>query len=150
MHTKNIAGHNLLAHFPLPAAVYMKHFLYSVLTISSLLLFGPASVSATPARHSLSDTPADVQRKAAAREKKTAAREKVAAAKKASKLQRLAVKSRKATNKLQRTMLVILGLEDSKAVTSPSRLRRQLHAHQKQLKTRARLAARAHRHRTHG
>ena len=132
-----------------PAALYMKHVLYSVLTISSLLLLGPSLANAAPARHSLNDTPVDVQRKAAAREKKTAAREKVATAKQASKLQRLAVKSRKATNKLQRAMLVILGLEDSKAVTSPARLRRQLHSHQKQLKSRARMAARAHRHRTH-
>ena len=136
-------------HFPLPAAFYMKHVLYSVLTISSLLLLGPASASAAPARHSPNDTPADVQRKATAREKKSVAREKVAAAKQASKLQRMAVKSHKVTSKLRRAMLVIFGLEDSKAVTSPARLRRQLHTHQKQLKTRARLAARAHRHRAH-
>ena len=130
----------------------MKHVLYSILTISSLLLFGPASAVAAPTRHGLSDTPADVQRKAAAREKQTAAREKVVAAKaakKASNMQRLAIKSRKATGKLQRAMLVILGLEESKAVTSPARLRRQLHAHQNQLKARARTAARAHRHRAH-
>ena len=127
----------------------MKQFLYSVLTISSLLLLGPAPASAAPTRHSLNDTPAGVQRKAAAREKKTIAREKVVAAKQASRLQRMAVKSRKITNKFQRAMLVMLGLEDSKAVTSPTRLRRQLHAHQKQLKSRARQAARAHRHRAH-
>ena len=127
----------------------MKHILYSVLTISSLVLLGPASANAAPARHSLNDTPADVQRKAAAREQKAAVREQKAAAKKASKMQRLAVKSRKVTNKLQRAMLVLLGMEDSKAVTSPARLHRQLHSHQKQLKLRARMAARAHRHRAH-
>ncbi|MGY3088979.1 hypothetical protein ACVWYF_002019 [Hymenobacter sp. UYAg731] len=127
----------------------MKHLLYAVLTISSLVLLGPASTNAAPARRSLNDTPADVQRKAAAREQKAAAREKVVAAKKASKMQRLAVKSRKVTNKLQRAMLVILGMEASKAVTSPARLHRQLHTHQKQLKSQARMAARAHRHRTH-
>ncbi|WP_216680137.1 hypothetical protein [Hymenobacter siberiensis] len=130
----------------------MKHILYSILTISALFLLGPASATAAPTRHSLSDTPADVQRKAAAREKQTAAREKVVAAKsakQASKMQRLAIKSRKVTGKLQRAMLVFLGLEESKAVTSPARLRRQLHSHQKQLKARARMAARAHRHRTH-
>lgn len=125
----------------------MKHLLYSIFTLSTLLLFGAAT--AAPARHRLNDTPADVQRKAAAREKKTAAREKIATAKQASKLKRMAVKSRKITNKLQRTMLVLFGLEESKAVTSPARLRRQLHAHQKQLKARARQAARAHRHRAH-
>lgn len=127
----------------------MKHFLYSVLTVSALLLLGPAAASAAPARPSLSDTPADGQRKAAAREKKTAAREKMVADKQASKRNRLAVKSRKVTNKLQRAMLVMFGLEESKAVTSPDRRRRQLHAHQKQLKLRARMTARAHRHRTH-
>lgn len=127
----------------------MKHLLYSILTISTLLLFGAPSANAAPARHSLNDTPADVQRKAAAREKKTATREKVATAKQASKLKRMAVKSRKVKNKLQRAMLVLVGLAESKAVTSPARLRRQLHAHQKQLKTRARLVARAHRHRSH-
>jgi hypothetical protein len=127
----------------------MKHILYSVITIGSLVLLGPAHASAAPVCHSLNDTPVDVQRKAAAREQKAAAREKVAAAKQASKLKRLAVKSRKVTSKLQRAMLVILGLEESKAVTSPARLRRQLHAHQKQLKSRARLAARVHRHRAH-
>ncbi|MDB5267421.1 MAG: hypothetical protein JWP58_461 [Hymenobacter sp.] len=127
----------------------MKHILYFVLTISALVLFGSSSANALPTRHSLNDTPADIQRKAAAREQKAAAREKVVAARKASKMQRLAVKSRKVTNKLQRAMLVILGLEDSKAVTSPARLHRQLHAHQKQLKSRARMAARAHRHRAH-
>ncbi|GAB2849007.1 hypothetical protein [Hymenobacter ruber] len=127
----------------------MKHFLYAVLTISSLLLIGSTSANAAPTRHSLNDTPADVQRKAAAREQKAATREKAVAARKASKLQRLTVKSRKVTNKLQRAMLVILGLEESKAVTSPARLQRQLHAHQKQLKHRARMAARAHRHRAH-
>lgn len=127
----------------------MKHLLYSVLTISSLLLFGPASAIAAPARHSLDDTPADAQRKTAAREQKAAAREKAVAAKKASKMQRLAVKSRKVGNKLEHAMLVILGMEESKAVTSPARLHRQLHAHQKQLKLRARMAARAHRHRAH-
>lgn len=126
----------------------MKHFLYSVLTVSALLLLGPTA-SAAPARPSLSDTPADVQRKTAAREKKTAAREKMVAAKQAFKLNRMAVKSRKVTNKLQRAMLVMFGLEESKAVTSPARLRRQLHAHQQQLKQRARMTARAHRHRTH-
>lgn len=127
----------------------MKQFLYSVLTISSLLLFRPAPASAARARHSLNDTPVDMQRKAAAREKRTIAREKVVAAKQASRLQRMAVKSRKITNKFQRTMLVMLGLEDSKAVISPARLRRQLHARQKQLKSRARQTARAHRHRAH-
>ncbi|GAB3851204.1 hypothetical protein GCM10028822_17620 [Hymenobacter terrigena] len=127
----------------------MKHILYSVLTISSLLLLGAPSASAAPTHHSLNDTPADAQRKTAAREQKAAARAKVVAAKKASKMQRLAVKSRKVSSKLQRAVLVILGLEESKAVTSPARLRRQLHSHQKQLKARARMAARAHRHRAH-
>ena len=123
----------------------MKYVLYSIFTISSLLLLGQAAATAAPARHGLSDTPADVQRKAAAREKVVAAK----AARKTSNMQRLAIKSRKATGKVQRAMLVILGLKESKAVTSPARLRRQLHAHQKQLQARARTAARAHRHRIH-
>lgn len=127
----------------------MKHVFYAVLTISSLLLLGPTAASAAPAHYGLNDLPADAQRKAATREQKSAAREKVAAAKQASKLNRLTVKSRKATNKFQRAVLVMFGLEESKAVTSPARLRRQLHAHQQQLKLRARRTARLHRHRTH-
>ena len=39
----------------------------------------------------------------------------------------------------------MLGLKESKAITSPAKLTRQLHAHQQQLKAKARSNARARR-----
>lgn len=45
-------------------------------------------------------------------------------------------------------MMVLLGLKESKAVTSPTKLDRQLHIQQKHLKTKARMEAKARRQRT--
>ena len=120
----------------------MKAFLYSLLTIGSLLATAPAQATTTP--RSVTENPAEILRK-------TAARAKVAEAKKASAStakHSVWSKTRKTRTKLERTMLVVLGLEESKAVTSPAKLTRQLHAHQKHLKMKARLNARARRART--
>ena len=117
----------------------MKIYLYSLLTISCLLTTAPAQ--ATVNVLTSTENPAEIQRK-------TAARAKVAEAKKAAAStanRSVWAKTRKTRIKLQRTMFVALGLEESKTVTSPAKLTRQLHAHQKQLKIRARLTARARR-----
>ena len=120
----------------------MKAYFYSLLTVGSLLATPPAQ--ATISVRTSTENPAEIQRK-------TAARAKVAEAKKAaaSTVKRSVwAKTRKARTKMRRTMLVVLGLEESKAVTSPAKLTRQLHAHQKQLKMKARLNARARHART--
>ena len=117
----------------------MKAYFYCLLTVGSLLTTAPAQ--ATISIRTSTENPAEIQRK-------TAARAKVAEAKKAAATKvtgSVWAKTRKARIKLERTMLVVLGLEESKAVTSPAKLTRQLHAHQKQLKMKARLTARARR-----
>ena len=117
----------------------MKIYLYSLLTISCLLTTAPAQ--ATVNVLTSTENPAEIQRKTAARAKVAEAKKAAASTTKRS----VWAKTRKTRTKLQRTMLVALGLEESKAVTSPAKLTRQLHAHQKQLKIRARLTARARR-----
>ena len=127
----------------------MKAYFYSLLTAGCLLATAPAQ--ATTSTRSLTENPAEIQRK-------TAARAKVAEAKKAAAVAAATTKgsvwyktrkaTSKATSKLQRAMLVVLGLEESRTVTSPAKLTRQLHAHQKQLKFKARVIARARRART--
>jgi hypothetical protein len=128
----------------------MKKFFYAVLATSGLLFFAPSHVSAAPTRTVLIDNPAEAQRKAAAREQKAAAREKAAAARQVSKMKKLSVKTSRFAAKAEHVLMVVLGLEESKSVTSPHKLKRQLHAHQKQLKMRARMGARSRRTRTHG
>jgi hypothetical protein len=64
-------------------------------------------------------------------------------------MKRLSVKTNRFAAKVERLMLVVLGLEESKSVTSPHQLRRQLHGHQKQLKLHAKMQSRARRSRTH-
>ena len=120
----------------------MKAYFYSLLTVGSLLATAPAQATTSPPI--FTENPAEIQRK-------TAGRARVAEAKKAAAFTTKHsnwAKTRKAPAKLERAMLVLIGLEDSKAVTSPAKLSRQLHAHQKQLKLKARLTARARRART--
>ncbi|MBF9219874.1 hypothetical protein [Hymenobacter ruricola] len=126
----------------------MKKYLYSF-ALGTFLILAPGGAYAASARLTAPDNPAEVQRKAAAREQKAAAREKVAAAKQVSKMKRLSVKTHRFTAKLNHVMLVVLGMEESKTVTSPRQLKRQLHAHQKQLKMHAKMGSRARRSRTH-
>lgn len=126
----------------------MKAYFYSLLTIGSLLATAPAQATTGP---SSPDNPTDIQRKTAARAKVAEAKKAAAAA--AATKRSVWYKTRKSTtkvtNKLGYAMLVVLGLEESKAVTSPAKLTRQLHAHQKQLKMKARITARARRARVH-
>ena len=110
-----------------------------VLIVGSLLTTAPAQ--ATISVRTSIENPAEIQRKTAARAKVAEAKKAAASTAKRS----VWAKTRKARTKLGRTMLVVLGLEESKAVTSPAKLTRQLHAHQKQLKMKARLNARARR-----
>ncbi|MBJ6111537.1 hypothetical protein JAO73_21125 [Hymenobacter sp. BT523] len=125
----------------------MKKYFYAVLAASGLLFLNPAAASASLPHSLLIENPAEAkaERKAA----KAAAREQAAAAKQVSKMKKLSVKSHRLGNKLEHLMLVVLGMEESKTVTSPRQLKRQLHSHQKQLKTRAKLSARARRSHTH-
>ena len=121
----------------------MKAYLYSLLTIGSLLATAPVQATAGPL--AFTENPAEVQRKTAARAKVAEAKKAAAATRKNSSW----ANTRKATNKVQRAMMVILGLEESRAVTSPAKLTRQLHVHQKHLQLKARIAARARRARAH-
>ena len=117
----------------------MKIRFYCLLATSGLFLLFTGPVSATPNRYSFTDSPTEVQRKVAAREK-------VATDKKATKLKKNSSRrTKKMTAGLGRAMLVALGLEESKRVTSPLNRDRQLHRHQQLLKMKARQESRAHR-----
>ena len=106
-----------------------------------MLLLLPAPAPARSARLFLTDNPVEIQRKAAARER-------VAVAKKAATLKKASSnKSRKSVFKVRRAMLVLLGMEEKKTVTSPAKRDWQLHLYQQQLKTKARQESRAHRRR---
>ena len=118
--------------------------LYTLLAAGSLLVLAPAASQA--ARRPATDTPTE-------KPTKVAAREKVATAKAAAKATKAARKSsahrmRKFSAGLNRAVLVLLGLEDSRAVTSPAKLDRQLHAHQKHLRVKTRMEAKSRRRRT--
>lgn len=117
----------------------MKTRFHCLFATSGLFLLLTGPVSAAPTRHSFTDSPTEVQRKVAAREK-------VAADKKATKLKRSSSRrSKKMTAKLGQAMFVALGLKKSKRVTSPLHRDRQLHRRQQLLKTKARQESRAHR-----
>lgn len=121
--------------------------LYAYLVASSLLAFAPTSSQA--ARSTMPDNPTESTRKAAAREKaatKAKAAKEAKAAKKNKK--NAAYRFRKFGSGFNHAVLVLVGLEDSKAVTSPAKLNRQLHMHQKHLKAKARMEAKARRRRT--
>lgn len=116
--------------------------LYALFAAASLSLSGPVAHAAAPG----TDNPTEMARKATAREK-------VASATKAAKAARAVKKTsshrfRKFKTNLNHNMLVLLGLEESKAVTSPAKLTRQLHIHQNHLKAKAKLEAKARRRRT--
>ncbi|GAA3993383.1 hypothetical protein [Hymenobacter antarcticus] len=126
----------------------MKAYFYFLLTIGSLLATAPAQATTGPASP---ENPTEIQRKTAARAKVVETKKAAAAA--ATTKRSVWSKTRKSTakvnNKLGYAMMVVLGLEESKAVTSPAKLTRQLHAHQRQLKMKARINARARRARVH-
>ena len=119
----------------------MKMF-YALFAAATLTLIAPAARAAAPG----TDDPTEMARKATAREK-------VATAAKAAKAARAVKKAsthrfHRLNSGLSHAMLVLLGMEDSKAVTSPAKRDRQLHIHQKHLKTKAKLEAKARRRRT--
>ncbi|MCI1186597.1 hypothetical protein MON38_04145 [Hymenobacter sp. DH14] len=116
--------------------------LYTLFAIASLTLLAPTGHAA----NLRTDDPTEAARKTAAREKVVTAAKAAKAAKTAKKSTAYRFRKFKAT--LNHGMLVLLGLEDSKAVTSPAKLNRQLHIHQKHLKTKAKLEAKARRRRT--
>jgi hypothetical protein len=119
----------------------MKAF-YTLFAAASLALFAPA-VHASALGN---EDPTEAARKATAREKVATAAKDAKAAKNTKKSSMRRLRKLKAT--LNHGMLVLLGLEDSKAVTSPAKLNRQLHAHQKHLKSKAKMEAKARRRRT--
>ena len=116
-------------------------FLLALLAVGGLL--APAQAAVSP--RALTENPIETPRKAAAQTKM--AKAKKAAATTAKRSGRF--KARKLSARLQRTLLVVLGLKESKAITSPAKLTRQLHAHQQHLKAEARSNARARRARAH-
>lgn len=117
----------------------MKSTFYTFLALGGILFLGQNQARATTSLARPADSPTEIQRK-------TAARTKVAEAKKTEALKKAtAHKSKKTAAKMRRAMLVMLGLEESRAVTSPLKRQWQLHVHQKQLKMRARQASKAHR-----
>lgn len=118
----------------------MKTF-YTLLAAAGLLLLTPA---ASRASRPYTDTPTETASKSPARAQRMAAK----AATKATHKKSAAHRMRRLTSGLNRAFLVFLGLEESKAVTSPAKLNRQLHAHQKHLKVKTRLEAKARRRRT--
>ena len=135
------------AHFPNNFTFFfnpMKSTFYALLAAAGTLLITPALSHASTSRSPLTDNPAEVQRK-------TEARMRVAEAKKAAALAKknTSSKSRRTVAKLHHAWMALVGLEDSKAVTSPARRRHQLHMHQKNLKIRARMEARTRRARAH-
>lgn len=92
----------------------------------------PASFSA--------DNPAEIQRKAT--------RAHATAAKKAALMTRTNARTtRKSPTRLSRAVLVLLGLEASRKVTSPAKLDWQLHQHQQQMKRQALHASQARKRR---
>ena len=112
-------------------------FLLALFAVGGLL--APAQAAISP--RALTENPIEASRKAAAQTKMAEAKK--AAATTAKRSGRF--RARKVSARLQRALLVMLGLKESKAITSPAKLTRQLHAHQQQLKAKARSNARARR-----
>ena len=117
--------------------------LYTFLAAAGLLLLTPATSQAS---RPCTDTPTETASKAPAREQRIAAKAAKAAAK-ATHKKNSSHHMRRLSSSLNRAFLVFLGMEDSKAVTSPAKLNRQLHAHQKHLKIKTKLEAKARRRR---
>ena len=111
----------------------MKRLLYSLLTAGTVLSLSSQPVQATAA-HTRTDNPAETERKAATREK-------VATTKKSGLFKRSSHHKLNVTKKLNHAMRVVLGLEESKAVTSPAKRNRQMHAHQRRLHLVTRMAS---------
>ena len=119
----------------------MNTHCYTLLVAGGLLLLSPNIAFATfgPASDT-DDNPSEIQRKAA--------RERAVAAKKAALVTRSTTRTtRKSTAKLNRAVLILLGLEATRKVTSPAKLDWRLHQHQQQLKRQALHASQARKRR---
>ena len=114
--------------------------LYTLLAAGSLLLFSPATHAAPGA---ITDEPTEAARKGAAREKAATAAKAAKATRKIS-----SYRFRRFKTNLNHNLMAMLRLEESKAVTSPTKLDRQLHIHQKHLRAKAKMDAKARRRRT--
>ena len=117
--------------------------LYALFAAASLTLLPPAA-RATVAPGT--DDPTETARKATAHAK-------IATAAKAAKAAKAVKKSssrrlHQFKTGLNHGILVLLGFEESKAVTSPTKLDHQLHIRQRHLQTKARIEAKARRRRT--
>lgn len=110
---------------------------HPLLAAAGLLLLHTGIANAAPRPTSFpADNPTEIQRKVA--------REHAMAAKKAALMTRTNARTtRKSAAKLNHAVLVLLGLEATRKVTSPARLDWQLHQHQQQLKRQAIHAAQA-------
>ena len=113
--------------------------LYTILAACGLLLITPAAARAS---RPYTETPTESASKAPARAKAGTLKGAKATHKKNTH------RMRHFTAGLNHAFLVLLGMEESRAVTSPVKLNRQLHAHQKHLKIKTRLEAKARRRRT--
>ena len=114
--------------------------LYTILAACALLFITPV---ASHANAPFTETPTESATKAPTREKAGTLR----AAKKGHK-KNAGLRMRRFSSGLNHAFMVFLGLEDSKSVTSPAKLNRQLHAHQKHMKIKTKLEAKARRRRT--
>ena len=102
----------------------MKALFYSLVFAGSLLVAAsPASASVANDGPTTSASPSKTRVAAASKE---------ATAKRSVKMRTV-----KVTKKLRHAMLVAIGMEDSKSVTSPRVRSRRLHAHQEHLKSHA-------------
>jgi hypothetical protein len=114
--------------------------LCTLLAAGSLLLLSPAMRAAPGIAV---DGPTEAARKSAAREKAATAASTAKATRKTS-----SHRFRRFKSALNHNLMALLGLEERKAVTSPAKLDRQLHIHQKHLRAKAKIDARARRRRT--
>ena len=110
---------------------------HSLLAAAGLLLLHAGIANAAPRPTSFpADNPTEIQRKVA--------RERAVAAKKAALMSRTSARTtRKSATRLNRAVLVLLGLEATRKVTSPAKLDWQLHQRQQQLKRQALRASQA-------
>jgi hypothetical protein len=119
----------------------MNTYCYSLLIAGGLSMLLPGNAPASARRASgPEDNPTEIQRKAA--------RERAIAAKKSIMVTRSNARTtRKSTTKLSRAMLVLLGLEANRKVTSPAKLDWHLHQQQQQMKRQAMHASKARKRR---
>ena len=112
--------------------------LYALLAFTGLTLLSPAARATSPG----TDAPTETTRKATAREKTATAAKAAKAANKSS-----VRHTNKSNSGLSHSMRVLLGLEASRAVTSPAKRDWQLHKNQNHLRAKIRMEAKARRRR---